>query len=138
MEKVCGNCNFQIASRAGKSSIEICCAHDNKWRKDNTPDCGKWSEHVASLSPHDRLSIVATEQQTSLDLEANRLASEANDVARYASESAKEANRIASDALTEARSSAESARKQARWAMWAAIIATMAIIIAAMAYIKTP
>jgi len=117
MKKVCGNCNFQIDSRAGKSGIEILCAHDNEWRKDNSPNCGKWAEYIAKLSPQDRLSIAVSERQTSLALETNRLASEANDVARDASESAKEANRIASDALTEARSSAESARKQARWAM---------------------
>jgi hypothetical protein len=99
MKKVCGTCNFQINSRAGKSGVEILCAHDNEWHKDNSPDCGKWAEYVASLSPQDRLSIVSSERQTSLDLEANRLASEANAVARDASASALEANRIASDAL---------------------------------------
>ena len=50
---------------------------------------------------------------------------------------AKEANRIASEAKDIALLAAKSASKQARWAMWAAIIATIAIIIAAMTYIKT-
>lgn len=123
MKKVCGTCNFQVDSRAGKSGVEIRCAQDNEWRKDNSPDCGKWTEHISSLSPKDRISLVDSSRQTSLTLEANRLASEANDVAREASASAKEANRIASDALLFTKRSRRADR----------IIAITAIIIAVIA-----
>jgi hypothetical protein len=44
---------------------------------------------------------------------------------------AKEANRLASEANSLARSSVISVREQARWARWAAIIAATAMIIAA-------
>lgn len=101
MKKTCGTCNFQVDCRAGKSSVEILCAHDNEWRKDNSPDCGKWTEHISSLSPKDRISLVGSDRQTSIALDANRLAAEANVFARSAS----------------------------RWAKIAAIIAAIAIII---------
>ncbi|MBI4633363.1 MAG: hypothetical protein HY742_05685 [Deltaproteobacteria bacterium] len=123
MKQVCGTCNFQIDSRAGKGVVEIRCARDNDWRKDNSPDCGKWAEHINGLSPKDRISLVDSERKTSSDAEANRLAAEANIFAREANSSARDANRIASEAFSFTKRSRRTDR----------IIAITAIIIAVIA-----
>ena len=121
MKKVCGTCNYQVDARANKGSIEIRCAHDNKWRKDNSPDCRKWIEIIHGLSPKDKISLVDSERKTSSDIESNRLAAEANVFAREANRLATEANIIA--------------RSQARWTRYAMITAAIAVIIATIAAI---
>jgi len=113
---MCGTCNFQVAARAGSGVVEIRCAHDNEWRKDSSPDCGKWVEIIYGLSSKDKISIMDSERKASSGTEANRLAAEANLFAR-------EANDIA-------RSEAASAARSARWAKIAAVIAAAAAIIA--------
>ncbi len=57
MKKVCGTCNFQVASRAGNNCVEISCAHDGIWRRDSTLGCEKWAEFNNSLSVNDRFSL---------------------------------------------------------------------------------
>ncbi|HME45126.1 MAG TPA: hypothetical protein VKF36_18680 [Syntrophorhabdales bacterium] len=57
MKKVCGTCLFGFDSRAGRSGIEVLCAHDNVWRSDSTESCGKWIETSGGLTKKDVLDL---------------------------------------------------------------------------------
>ena len=57
MKKVCGTCIFGVDSEAGKSGINVLCAHDNEWRADKTEGCSKWRETTSGLSKKDRIDL---------------------------------------------------------------------------------
>lgn len=57
MKKVCGTCIFGVDQQAGKSCIDVLCAHDDDWRADRTEGCSKWRETTGGLSKKDIIDL---------------------------------------------------------------------------------
>ncbi len=58
MKKACGTCmfNIDVSSHLAISGIQVLCANDNEWRKDND-SCSKWKETTSGLSKKDRIDL---------------------------------------------------------------------------------
>lgn len=67
MKKVCGTCDFQVTGRAGNNCVEISCAYDSNWRRDNTQGCEKWTEFNSSLPGNDRYNLATQIKKQEVD-----------------------------------------------------------------------
>ena len=92
----CGNCNLQETCQAGNNGIEILCAYNHKWHKDNTSACNKWIPHNPNASTQDRIKLSDSIHQEERD-------DKSLDISSKALEEARKANAISSDFLKETR-----------------------------------